>query len=336
MAELNRWGLPVAAGAAALAVVAGVVAVVAVRGPAAAPTRPAAASQPAGSAAAGSAAGSLAPPDAVVRNGDRVRGQGGVVALPGRPVRLCSGGGPQAGVDIAFRGPIPTPAYCPVGITLVGADLARLGARQERAGAVWGTAEVTGVYRDRTVMVTGQRVPLVIDLEQRKPLTDEFPADCRPPAGRWPQREVQDMPGIDRADQYVAAHPDVLGSLSIAYPKRIPAGAIGTQVLLIGTTGDLAEATDQVRQWYKGSLCVRSVPHSRAQMLAARAVVNAALMDPARQAHYGLLGGVGEGSVAGDPRTSMMVLVYDERARSLRESAGADLVDVEPELRKLT
>ena len=32
----------------------------------------------------------------------------------------------------------------------------------------------------------------------------------------------------------------------------------------------------------------------------------------------------------------MMVLVYDERAHSLRESAGADLVDVEPELRKLT
>jgi len=331
MAERNRWGLPVAAGAAALAVVAGVVAVVAVRDPVGAPTRPAAASQPAGYAAAGS----LAPPDAVVQDGDRVRGQGEVVALPGRPVRLCSGSEAQVGVGVAPGGSTPIPAYCPVGITLVGADLARLGARQERDGAVWGTAEVTGVYRDRTVMVTGQRVPLVIDLEQRKPLTDEFPADCRPPAGGWPRGEVQALPGIDRANRYVAAHPDVLGSLSIAYPQRIRAGAIGTQVLLIGTTGDLAEASGQIRRWYMGSLCVRSVPHSRAQMLAARAVVNAALMDPARQAYYGLLGGVGEGSVAGDPRTSMMVLVYDERARGLRESAGADLVEVEPQLHKL-
>jgi hypothetical protein len=31
----------------------------------------------------------------------------------------------------------------------------------------------------------------------------------------------------------------------------------------------------------------------------------------------------------------MMIVVYDEQARGLRESAGADLVGVEPELRKL-
>jgi hypothetical protein len=107
----------------------------------------------------------------------------------------------------------------------------------------------------------------------------------------------------------------VLGSLSIAYPEPTRSGAIGTQVLLIGTTGDVAEATRQVRQWYAGSLCVRSVPHSRAQMLAARTVIEAALTDPAQQERYGLLGGVGESVVGGDPRTSMMVLVYDERAQ---------------------
>jgi len=146
---------------------------------------------------------------------------------------------------------------------------------------------------------------------------------------------VQALPGIDQAGRYVAAHPDVLGSLSIAYPDPTRAGAIGTQVLLIGTTGDVAEATRRIRQWYKGSLCVRSVPHSRAQMLAARAVLTAALTDPARQARYGLLGGAGETSVAGDPRTSIKMLVYDEQARSLRESAGTDLVGLETQLRKL-
>jgi hypothetical protein len=329
MAERNRWAIPAAAGAAALAVVAGVVAVVAVRGSEGTPARPAAAPRP-GSAGT---AGRLAPPDAVVHDGDRIRAEGQVLALPGRPVRLCSGSEPDVGV--APGGSAPVPAYCELGITLLGADVARLGDRQERGGAGWGRAEVTGVYRARTVTVTGQRVPPVTDLEQQKPPLDDFPADCRPPAGGWPRGEVQALPGIDRANRYVAAHPEVLGSLSIGYPEPTRAGEIATQVLLIGTTGDVAEATRQVRRWYAGSLCVRSVPHSRAQMLAARAVLTAALMDPARRARYGLLAGAGETSVAGDPRTSMIVLVYDEQARSLRESAGADLVGVTVQLRKL-
>jgi hypothetical protein len=148
---------------------------------------------------------------------------------------------------------------------------------------------------------------------------------------------VQALPGIDRANQYVGAHPDVLGSLSIAYPYPTRSGAIGAQVLLIGTTGDVAEATRQVRRWYAGSLCVRAVPHSRAQMLAARAVLTEALFDPARQARYGLLGGAGEWSVDGDPRTSIDALVYDAQVHRLRESAGAELVGVDHLLlRKLT
>jgi hypothetical protein len=122
--------------------------------------------------------------------------------------------------------------------------------------------------------------------------------------------------------------PAVLGSLSIGYPEPTRSGAIGT-------TGDVAEATREVRRWYAGSLCVRSVPHSRAQMLAARAVLTAALTDPAQQARCGLIGGAGEMSVSGDPRTSMMIIVHDEQARSLRESAGTDLLGVEPQLRKL-
>jgi hypothetical protein len=318
MSERNRWVVPAAAGAAALAVVAGV-AVVAVRGGA-----PPTASRP---AAAGTA-GSLAPPDAVVHDGDRVRGRGQVVALPGRPVRLCSGFVPQ----VAF--PSRIPPYCTVGLTLIGADLDRLADRQERNGAVWGLAEVAGVYRDRTVTVTAQDAPPTADPDQ-KPDAPTLPADCPAPAAGWPRREVQALPGIDQANRYVATHPEVLGSLSIGYPERTRSGAIGTQVLLIGTTGDVAEATREVRRWYAGSLCVRSVPHSRAQMLAARAVLTKALFDPARQARYGLTGGAGESSVDGDPRTSMMLLVYDERARSLRESAGADLVGVDPQLRKL-
>jgi hypothetical protein len=339
MAERTRWALPAVAGAAALAVVAGVIAVVAARDPdrssAASPAAPSAASQPAGSGttgpAAAPAAGTVAPPGAVVHDGDRVRGEGQVVALPGRPVRLCTGLVPQVGVD----GPEPVPAYCPLGITLIGADLDRLAGRQERDGAVWGHAEVTGIYRDRTVTVAGQRLRTITDVQRDKPLAPDLPADCRPPAGGWPRREVQAMPGIDQVGRYVAAHPEVLGSVSIGYPEPTRSGAIGTQVLLVGTTGDVAEATRQIRRWYAGSLCVRSVPHSRAQLLAARAVLDPAMTDSARQVRYGLVS-VGETSVGGDPRVAMTVLVHDERVHGLRTSAGADLVDVEPLLRKLT
>src|SRR5262245_29789214 len=113
---MGRWALPVAAGAAALTVVAGVVAVVAVRGSDGAPSRSAAASQPPGlgtpAASSPAASGSLAPPDAVVHDGDRVRGPGQVVALPGRPVRLCSG------IELDIGGPTRIPPYCPTGITL--------------------------------------------------------------------------------------------------------------------------------------------------------------------------------------------------------------------------
>ena len=329
MAGRTRWMVPAVAGAAALAVLAGVVGIAAARGSAGAPAGSAAA--PAPRPAASGAEAPLAPPDAIVHDGDRVRGQGQVVALPGRPVRLCSGLVTQVA---RFAYPMPVPAYCAVGLTLVGADLDRLADRHERDGAVWGLAEVTGVYRDRTVTVTAQDAPPTA-AARLKPDAPALPADCPAPAAGWPRREVQALPGIDQANRYVATHPEVLGSLSIGYPEPTRSGAIGTQVLLIGTTGEVTEATRAVRRWYAGSLCVRSVPHSRAQLLAARAVLTAGLTDPARQARYGLIGGAGESSVGGDPRTSMMVLVYDEQVRSLRVSAGADRVDVEPQLRKL-
>jgi hypothetical protein len=327
MTDRTRWAVPMAAGVAALAVVAGVV--LAVRGPAD-PQRAAAPAPPASStpAAPSASGGSPAPDDAVVRDGDRVRVEGKIVALPGRPVRLCLGAETLPGVGAGQ--PPPLPAYCELGITLVGVDVDRLADRQDRGGAVWGRAEVTGVYKDRTVTVTDQRIRPTTDLERQKPLAPDLPADCRPPAGGWARGEMQARPGIDQAAHYVNAHPDVLGSLSFGYPEPTRSGAIGTQVLLIGTTGDVGEATRQIRQWYKGSLCVRKVPHSRAQMIAARRPLDAAMRDPAR----GLVG-VGETSVDGDPRISVMVLVYDEQVRTLREQAGAGLVDVEPLLQKV-
>jgi hypothetical protein len=320
----SRWQ-PLAAAAAVVAVAAGAIGVAAAHRSAGPPATPVASGDP---------GGALAPVDTVVRDGDRVRGWGLVVALPGRPVRLCSGSRPQARPDGgAVVVPRQQPGYCPVGVTLRGVDLARLTDREEQSGVVWGTAEITGVYRAGTVTVTAQGIR---SADADEGLPGALPADCPVPAGGWPRAEVQSRPGVARAGQYVAAHPDVLGSLSIAYPETTPVGGpIATQVLLVGTTGDIGAATREIRRFYADALCVRRVEHSRSQMLAARGVIDAAYVDPAVRARYGLTG-TGEAVVAGDPRVSMSVVVYTASTDGLRRRAGAGVVDVDPQLRAVS
>jgi hypothetical protein len=317
----SRWQ-PLAAAAAVVVVAAGAIGVVAARRDAERPATPAAAGY------------TPAPVDTIVRDGDRVRGEGLVVALPGAPVRLCTGSRPDTGPVATPRsaGGLP-PESCPVGVTLVGVDLDRLTDRQEQSGAVWGTAEVTGVYRAGTVTVTAQAIR---STDAGKGLSPALPADCPVPPGGWPRREVQSLPGIGQAGQYVAAHPDVLASVSIGYPEPTPSGRVGTQVLLVGTTGDVGSAIRAVRRFYAGSLCVRKVAHSRTQLQAARAVLTAAFTDPAQRARYGLLGDMGEGVDGGEPYTTMAVVVYTAAADDLRHRAGTDLVRVDPLLRVLS
>lgn len=321
-----RWQ-PLAAAAAVVAVAAGAIALAA---------RPDTA-PPAPPVAAGT---TPAPVDTVVRDGDRVRGAGRIVAVPGGPVRLCGANVSLAAPDASSdRQPglrTDPGGPCPVGVTLAGVDLDRLSDRQERSGTVSGTAEITGVYRAGTVTVTAQVAPPPDAGTAGKGPAFGLPADCPVPPGGWPRGEVQSLPGIGRATQYVVAHPNVLASVSIAYPEPTRSGRPGTQVLLVGTTGDVGTATRDIRRFYAGSLCVRKVAHSRFQLQTARAVLTAALADPARRAGSGLIGGTGEGVEQGEPYTTMAVLLYTPAADDLRDRAGADLVQVEPVLRVLT
>jgi hypothetical protein len=308
----SRW-LPAAAAAAVVLVAAGVVGAVALHR-AAAPEPPA------------------PPPDrsAVVHDGDRVRGQGQVVAQPGQPVRLCVGAVAVTATAVT-DGPAPrSTAGCRIGVDLVGADLDRLTGRQESAGVVSGAAQITGIYRTGTVTVTGQAAPPA-PLDWTLAL-ERLPADCPAPAGGWPVRTAQDLPGIGQVSRYVDAHPDVLGGTSFGYPQP---GKVRPQVLLVGTTGDAGELTRTVRRWYAGPLCVRAVAHSRSDLAPVRATLQKAVGDPARSARYGLIGGAGEGTAAGEPRTNLTVVVHDQPVEDLVRSAGADLVEVEPVLAKV-
>ena len=139
---------------------------------------PAAASPP---PPAGRVAGQTAAPgDAVVRDGDRVAGQGTVIARR-RPAgrSLCAGRRPD------LRPHPPSARLRRSACTVTGLDLDRLSDRDERDGVVWGGAWVEAVYRAGTLAVTRQepyRQPPPPDVTA----PDHVP--CPEPAGGWPRQ----------------------------------------------------------------------------------------------------------------------------------------------------
>ena len=136
-----------------------------------------------------------APPTTIVRDGDRVAGQGSVLALPGPPgPALRAAGRPT----VASPGPPPCPQPCPNALTVTGLDLDRLSDRKERDGAVWGRARVEGVYRARTLTVTRQEA-YVSDRKDRVTAADPVP--CPEPAGGWPRPPADSRAALPPAQQ---------------------------------------------------------------------------------------------------------------------------------------
>lgn len=136
--------------------------------------------------------------------------------------------------------------------------------------------------------------------------------------------------------RYVGAHPEVFGGVQERFLRQHDTMR---WLQLVTTAGDVAQASKAVRARWSGPVCVRAVPHSRAQALAAWAVIHSALTNPQTAARYGLIGGEQTMDAAGDPRARMTVLVWTDSPESLRRSArasaGADVVDIDPLLRKI-
>jgi hypothetical protein len=314
-----------------VAVVAGGVTVAALRGPSGASRLVTPAGMPSPPPTGGG--GRLAPPDTLVRNGDLVRATGQVLALPGRPVRLCAPLAEAATVEMRVKDEVPR--YCTDGVTLLGADLERLSGRHKRHGVVWGDATVTGRYADRAVTVTEQALvrPNPPDDPSVAVSLDPYlagltlPADCAPPAGGWPRYSVQNDHGFTRVRNWALAHPSVVGSVVVSYPDVYHL-AETDQVLLVGTIGDLEQARREIRERYHGPLCVTNVEHSRAELLAAEAVIQHSVMADHSGARLGITAFSGEMVVHGEPQTPIEAVVYDEPVHALRVQAGEDLVAV--------
>ncbi|HVQ96637.1 MAG TPA: hypothetical protein VMU51_36815 [Mycobacteriales bacterium] len=205
--------------------------------------------------------------DLVVRDGDLAGALGQVVAVPGRPVRLCA-------MRISIDNPLdrdapPAPDDCD-GFTLLGADLGKLADRQDVDGTVTGYAQVEGRYRAGTLTVTRQTVPA-------EPADDAGLAaqrlPCPPPPAGWIHAHLDDG-SVNHLDGYLEAHPDRYGAVEIGYPDgRPPPSSDGvdrgdetTQVALVGTVLDLDVARRELATVFTGNLCVSQIPHNRGEV----------------------------------------------------------------------
>jgi len=245
-----RWQ-PLAAAAAVVIIAAGVVGAVTLRR---SPDAPPPAAGPA---------------DEIVRDGDRVAGQGTVIAAQGQPVRMCVSG-PQVSL------PEPPPPDCVVGVPITGIDLGRLSSRDERAGTVWGGAWVEAVYRAGSLTVTRQ------EPYRQPPPSDPTAADpvpCPEPPGGWTRPPADNQAAEARLKKALARQPDVYAELQVRYPYgwhlQDESDRKGTVVYLVGTTGDVAAARRELTRVFPAEhLCVTSVEWSSAAMRAAQRAFN--------------------------------------------------------------
>jgi hypothetical protein len=254
-----RWQ-PLAAAAAVVLLGGGAVAVVAGL------ARPPAGPGPAGGAA-------LTPPrpapalrdEIPVRDGDHVGAYGQVVAVPGRPVRFCA---PTMTLDTGPGGDRP-PAYCDVGVTLLGMKLDQLTQRREQAGVVSGEGWVEGTFRAGTLTVTRQGTPPPGAVAEPDSSVPERPP-CPEPPGGWAPGKADDN-GVNALSHYLEAHPDRYGDIAMTYPGDSPPpstdpvdrGSNETQVVLVSTVLEPAAAERELRAIFPGNLCVIRIAHNR-------------------------------------------------------------------------
>lgn len=260
----------------------------------------------------------LAPPDTVVRDGDRVVGNGRLVQVPGLPARFC---GVEVTADVGYEpGQEPAPRDCPSGVEVTGVDLATVPDRREKDGAVEGFAQVTGVWQAGVVAVEQQGPRQYPD----RPTEQDPP--CPAPAGGWPQGPADD----NLSAELEAARP-VLERIALGPNRMALLRPSSTQTLLGLAVPDDAtkeQVERELRSAVGDRLCVVVARHTDAD-------VEAVLEDDDLRARYGVRGSglaLGEDLQAA---LSVEVLVVTEELVAAMARHPAGLVEAEPALRVL-
>jgi hypothetical protein len=266
--------------------------------------------------------------DDVVRDGDRVAGQGFILALPGRPVQLC---GPLGGIPRVDPRPdeqqVPEP--CRNALTVIGIRLDQLTDRHAVGGAVWGWARVEGVYRSGTLTVTRQEAYV----SDRRPASAADPVPCQEPPGGWPRQSGDLHAAVEALDRTVRQHPGELNGPYVTYPYgwhlQDQSNGKGIEVYVVTTTGDVAAARRLLDAVFPAEhLCVRTATWNAAQMDAAVHELHTSA--EAIRLHVA----AGNRDVSNDRVTAEVLMVDQAVAAFLARVAGGRIVPV-PVLRKV-
>jgi hypothetical protein len=319
VAVSGRWWVPAGAAAAVVLVATGIVVVSRAGGddpgPAAAAARPAAADPLAA---------------LLVRDGDRVVVSGEVRAVPGRPVRFCAA--QAVGLPGYPPGQEPPLPYCDFGVTLVGVDLSRLSQPRTVHDVRTGGARIEGRYAAGTITVQRQAAP---DLVHPTPSGPPQRPPCPAPAGGWSGESPRTEAQKGTLAAYVRAHPDRFAEPWVAWPNEPPPTSdpggdvrLPAQVMVVGTTGDVAAARQELARVSSGNLCVTRVKHPAAEI----AAVYARAADPGGPSGPGVYG------YSQDLQSvSVTLVVVDPAALAWlrRLDAGRGIVTAVPDVRPL-
>ncbi|MET3803695.1 hypothetical protein ABIB25_000681 [Nakamurella sp. UYEF19] len=155
---------------------------------------------------------------------------------------------------------IPTPD-CQRPVPVNGVDLALVTDPGHNSTHRWGRTHVEATWNGTDLTVRSQRLPTDADRDPTEMLPDDVA--CPAPAGGWTLGATQDDPGVGKIEAAVGAG---FGSQAMGYPHGGPTNTDGKnpsysldhteQVLVVGTTGDIDQATAAIRKVFTGNLCV--------------------------------------------------------------------------------
>jgi hypothetical protein len=272
-------------------------------------------------------------PDLLVRNGDEVVARGVVVAAPGRPVVFCP---PMPETAMAHPPGQEPPPAChddPRAVVVTGVDFERLGKPETRKGVSFGYAELRGIWRDRTIAVTGQgpypEPDTGPDTGPVPAVDDEVP--CPRPSGDWKRNKELGFVDHDPLLGFIARQPDRFGAHWVAYvdvdqeaSDSAPDFADAKEILIVGVvTGDLDDARRELEPLYDGNLCVTRAEQSITRREQVTGELEALWTDHPEA----IVGTAGQSSPNSLPAVDLVVMdqpIYDVLAR-----IGWDQFDVD-------
>ncbi|WP_020385735.1 hypothetical protein [Kribbella catacumbae] len=258
-------------------------------------------------------AGKPSPDDLLVRNGDRVEVNGGIIAAPGQQPVYCPS---RPVIAIGYPpGKEPAPS-CPAeyAVKLTGLDLDRLSLKTTK-GVRSGVAHLVGIWNDKTIKVEEQSA-------YRPPVQAPLPPlPCAAPPGGWPSRPSNML--TQRVQNFLDAKADQIYGPITFYPNGHSRKA--PVVFSIGVAhGDLEAFRKTFETIHDGNLCLHPVKLSRTEN---ERIGNAVSTVMQKRKDLGIYSGGGQG-FDGD-RIGVSMLAFTEQAKSAFAPVGLEYLDLD-------